>query len=420
MDYYGKTESFDAPSSSAGDKNKINWLFVDLNSYFASVEQQIKPDLRGKPIGVVPMMAETTCCLAASYQAKKFGVKTGTLIADARKMCPGIIFVIADHRKYVEYHERIVEAVESCLPVSKIMSIDEMACRLTGRDQNYKNAVELATEVKNSILRVGEVLTSSVGIAPNRFLAKVASDMQKPDGLTILKPEDLPNALYKLKPRDFPGIGAKMEQRLIEQKITTVEQLYAMDLHQMRALWNGVLGERFYYWMRGEDLEYQFEVGKSIGHSHVLAPDFRNQHGAYAIAVKMLHKAAFRLREGRLMARRISFSIVYQNYMHWGDYLKINASQDTHSLGEAFRIMWQKRAPGTPLKVSITLSDFVQEEQRTLSFFDDPKKEQASRAMDLINKKYGKYLLYLADMHETREQVKDKIAFSSVPKYDVD
>ena len=110
----------------ARDAPAVNWLFVDLNSYFASVEQQDRPELRGKPVGVVPMMADTTCCIAASYEAKAHGVKTGTIVADAKRMCPNMVFVEGRHELYVDYHHRIVEAVESCVPVTAVMSIDEM------------------------------------------------------------------------------------------------------------------------------------------------------------------------------------------------------------------------------------------------------------------------------------------------------
>ena len=157
----------------------VNWLFVDLNSYFASVEQQDRPDLRGKPVGVVPMLADTTCCIAASYEAKAYGVKTGTIVADARRMCPGMIFVEGRHELYVDYHHRIVEAVESCLPVSAVMSIDEMACKLMGRERPLLAALELGRKVKATIReKVGPMLRSSVGLATSRYLAKVASDME--------------------------------------------------------------------------------------------------------------------------------------------------------------------------------------------------------------------------------------------------
>src|SRR6476469_1466037 len=171
----------------------VNWLFVDLNSYFASCEQQDRHDLRGQPVGVVPMLADTTCCIAASYEAKAYGVRTGTIVADARRLCPEILLVEGRHELYVEYHRRIVEAVESCLPVTAVCSIDEMACRLMGRERPLLPAMELARKVKARIReRAGECLHSSVGLATNRYLAKVASDMEKPDGMVALTLDILP------------------------------------------------------------------------------------------------------------------------------------------------------------------------------------------------------------------------------------
>ncbi|MGB7743985.1 MAG: hypothetical protein WBL41_14555, partial [Terracidiphilus sp.] len=155
----------------------VNWLFVDLNSYFASVEQEVRPELRGRPVGVVPMMADTTCCIAASYEAKAFGVKTGTIVADAKRMCPDIVLVEARHEIYVDYHHRVVEAVESCGPVTAVCSIDEMACRLIGRERPLLNAIDLGVRVKAAIREhAGESLRCSVGLATNRYLAKIASD----------------------------------------------------------------------------------------------------------------------------------------------------------------------------------------------------------------------------------------------------
>ena len=112
------------PTDRSDDGQRLNWLFVDMNSYFASVEQDSRPELRGLPIAIVPMMADTTCCLAASYEAKALGVKTGTIVSDAKQLCPGLVLVEARHELYVEYHHRIVEAVESCIPVTAVMSVD--------------------------------------------------------------------------------------------------------------------------------------------------------------------------------------------------------------------------------------------------------------------------------------------------------
>src|SRR5262249_46435119 len=149
-------------------------------AFFASVEQQDKPHLRGKPVAVIPTQAETTCCIAASYEAKAFGVKTGTPVWEARKLCPGIRCIVADHRRYVTVHNRIVDAVGSVLPIDRIVSIDEMTCKLKGNDRKLEIATEAALEIKHAIRqKAGDYLRCSIGIGPNNLLAKVASDMKK-------------------------------------------------------------------------------------------------------------------------------------------------------------------------------------------------------------------------------------------------
>src|SRR5262249_15614359 len=115
--------------------DRVAWLFLDLNSYFAACEQQENPSLRGKPIIVVQMVTDTTCAIAASYEAKAFGIKTGTGVREARQLCPTVIAVEAKHELYSVYHERVLEAVGTCLPVEKVLSIDEMAGRLVGRQR---------------------------------------------------------------------------------------------------------------------------------------------------------------------------------------------------------------------------------------------------------------------------------------------
>ena len=198
---------------------RVAWLFLDLNSYFASVEQELQPRLRGRPVAVVPLLADTTCCIAASYEAKAFGVRTGTTVGDAKRMCKGIELIEARHEVYVEYHHKIIEAVETCVPVSAVMSIDEMACRLIGREQPLLASLDLARRVKQAVRdRAGSTLRCSVGLAPNRYLAKIASDMEKPDGLVALTPDILHAALSGLTPRDLPGVGARMERRLHEMR----------------------------------------------------------------------------------------------------------------------------------------------------------------------------------------------------------
>src|SRR6476660_1630249 len=184
----------------------LRWLVLDLNSFFASCEQQEEPALRGKPIIVVQTMAETTCAIAASYPAKALGIKTGTLVHEARRLCPDVQLVQAHHKLYVEYHHRILRAIDKHIPVQEVMSIDEVACRLDKLQQQPAIARKLAQEIKHEIeSQVGACLTSSIGISANKLLAKLASNMQKPDGLVILPIEKLPGAILHLKIRAIPG-----------------------------------------------------------------------------------------------------------------------------------------------------------------------------------------------------------------------
>ena len=229
----------------------LNALYVDFNSYFASVEQELFPELRGKPIGVIPVMAETTCCIAASYEAKAFGIKTGTSVRDARKLCRDIIFVPARPPVYIQFHHKLIEIVESCTPVEKILSIDEMVCFLTGSQQVKENALKLAAKIKHQINNQFKYIRCSIGIAPNTFLSKVASNMQKPDGCVLIEDSDIPSKLYPLPIRALNGIGSQMQLRLSRYGIDTIEKLYAANRQQLRAAWGSIEGERYYDKLRG-------------------------------------------------------------------------------------------------------------------------------------------------------------------------
>ncbi len=284
------------------DSPSVDWLFLDLNSYFASVEQQVRPELRGRPVGVVPLQTEHTCCIAASYEAKAYGVKTGSTVAEARSLCSHITLVEARPKLYVDYHHRIVAAVNNCLPVTNVMSVDEMACRLMGRERAVANATKLAVDIKEAIRSVGETLRCSVGLAPNRYLAKLASDMLKPDGMTVLLQRDLPQALFRLNLRDLIGVNHAMERRINAHGIMSVKQLCQLTAQQMRKAWGSVLGERMWHWLRGVDFNDPESERKSIGHQHVLGPEYRTRQQSFLVAQKLLQHTAARLRRLNLWA----------------------------------------------------------------------------------------------------------------------
>ena len=417
----------------------VNWLFVDLNSYFASVEQQDRPELRGRAVGVVPMLADTTCCIAASYEAKAHGVKTGTIVADAKKMCPNIILVEGRHELYVDYHHRIVEAVESCIPVTAVMSIDEMACKLMGRERPLLSALELGRKVKATIReKVGPMLSSSVGLATSRYLAKVASDMEKPDGLVALTLDMLPDALRGLTLRDLPGVGAKTEKRLNEKGIRSMNDILDLDCEQAGQLWGSVWGERLWHWLRGEDFEMaDHEHLKSISHSHVLAPEMRTPEKAWAVAHKLLHKAAMRLRTHKLWASSIGLAVGFSvprgmnapvssfgvPTRGWHHEIRLSECQDNQTLIGALVRLWNDKPKGKgydePYFIGVSLNGLVPDRLHSLNLFDslDNAKSRAKllEAMDQLNQKYGLSTLAPATMLAAYKAAPTRIAFHSIP-----
>jgi DNA polymerase IV len=417
----------------------VRWLFLDLNSYFASVEQELRPELRNRPVAVVPVMADTTCAIAASYEAKAFGVKTGTMVGDAKRMCPGITLVEARHELYVEYHHKIIAAVEQCVPVSAVMSIDEMAVSLMGRERSLMTALELARSIKDSIReRAGKTLRCSIGLAPNRYLAKIASDMENPDGLVALTPDLLEPALSRLELRDLPGVGARMERRLHEHNIHTMPQLLALSREQMGHVWGGVGGERLWHWLRGEDFnDAELEYQKSVSHSHVLPPELRTQEGCYAVAHKLLHKAALRLRTAGLWTTSVSLSIRFAvpkgkaNKEHagsipqagWSRGVPMIECQDSQTLVEALQKLWALRPQGpeyqTPFQVGVWLGDLVPDHLHTLNLFAglevESRRTRLSSTMDTLNHKYGLTTLMPASMLLAKAAAPTRIAFTSIP-----
>jgi DNA polymerase-4 len=426
----------------------FRFLHIDLNSFFASVEQQLHPEYRGKPVGVVGTMADTGALIAASYEAKARGVKTLTKVAEARRLIPEIILVDGSHAKYSEVSHAIAEAVEKVCPVAHTPSIDEMVCELIGRECRPAKAREIALAIKQAIKDdVGETLRCSIGMAPNRYLAKIASDMQKPDGLIGLLPSQLPRAIAHLELRDLPGVGAKTEARLNAKGITTMAELLALDRSGTHGLWDSVWGDRLYHWLRGHDTgddgaPVAGDVQKSLGHSHVLGPEHRTPEGAWAVAHKLLHKAAMRLRMEHFYTGSLAVTIKYSltraqaadlartakvkkhssgiTQTGWGMEARFRPCQDTLSLLEALQGCWKHAPHGPehqkPFFVGVTLHHLIPEGEHQAGLFEEPgNRNQLSATMDKLNLKYGHSTLHFAGMLPARDSAPTRIAFTQIP-----
>ena len=394
-------------------------LVVDFNSFFSSCEQHLRPELRDRPVAVVPVKTDSTCCIAASYEAKKFGIKTGTRVGDAKQMCRDLVIVEARPSLYVDLHQRLVEVIESCIHIEDIMSIDEVCCELTGKLREREKARELALKIKREIAqRVGPELRCSIGIAPNPYLAKTASDMQKPDGLVVIEEHELPQCLHRLELRDFCGVGRNMEQRLIEHGIRTAEQFCAASKEDLRRAWGGVEGERMHQALRGE-IVYRPPTNKgSVGHSHVLPPEERNEKDAFAVVNRLLQKAAMRLRKMGYFSGGMQLSVKLAGRGRWSDECRFAETQDTVEFLRILRMLWDRRPSNgpPPLKVSVTLIHLVEAQNRTPSLFEkNSARGDLNARIDMLNNCFGSNTVYFAGAHSARKSAPMRIAFSRIP-----
>ena len=403
----------DAPLPIENHPRPLRYLFLDLNAYFASVEQEERPELRGKPVAVVPMVADSTCVIAASYEAKALGVKTGTNVAEARQRCPGIHLLEARPQVYVAYHKAIIEAAETVLPVEEVCSIDEMRFRLLGSESAPAVARELGVRIKKAIRdHVGEQMTCSVGIATNAFLSKLATELQKPDGLVILEAADLPNRLFELKLTDFTGINRRMAARLNGAGIFTAEQLCTASKSELLRAFGSIIGERWWYLLRGIDLPSEKTDRKSLGHSHILPPDLRNDKGCRDVLMRLIQKASARLRQTGLWTSHMTISVsAFEK--PWSVDCPLPPTQDTMRMNDELLRVWPSRDFKRPRGVSITFTHLSEQSGFTPSLFEPiVDHSRIDGAIDDINQRFGKNKIFIAGMQRSRNTAPERIAFN--------
>lgn len=415
----------------------LRWLFLDLNSYFASVEQQLQPELRGRPVIVAPVDSDTTVAIAASIEAKRYGISTGTPVWEAKRLCRDLIVTPARHRRYVEFHDAIVEEIWRHLPVTHVCSIDEVACRLLDNENDRDHAIALARRIKAGIrANVGECLRSSVGIAPNRLLAKLASDIEKPDGLTVFEAADLPQRLFGLKLRDIAGIGPRMERRLAAQGVNDIAELCARRPRDAGSAWGGTDGDRLWHLLHGVDLPSKPTQSRTIGHSHVLSPQKRGLEPTRLTARRLALKAASRLRRKGYRARLLVLHGKFEDdKSNWRASVKLPATQDSFVILSALDGLFPRlaaagraRPGGFRLRmVGVTLAEIepVTGEQPSLFAMLDPDDPLAretrglalSRAMDRMNERFGRNAVTVGPTGGGRiDRVGTKIAFGRIPE----
>jgi DNA polymerase-4 len=380
----------------------IEWLYLDFDGFFASVEQQAHPHLRGRPVGVVPFAeAEHTCVIACSREAKLRGVKNVMPIAEARQRCPEIILVPQSPDLYRRAHNALISEISAVIPVDAVKSIDELTCRVAAADQ--KSPEVLGGRIKARIAdNIGPHITCSIGFAAHRQLAKMACKAGKPNGNMVWHPKDMPAPLLRLELKDIPGVGSRMERNLSRAGIVSMEGLLATEPKHMRKLWGNVTGERLWYALHGYDLQTPPSGRAMYGHGRVLPPASRTLEHARAAARLLLTKAARRMRREGWNAGRLALWLELRDGA-WQRARWLPGVHDDQAVLSALEILWgEARALLPPqtrvLRLGVTLFDLTRASERQLDMLldDDPIRRQwesITGAIDALNSKYGRTLV---------------------------
>ncbi len=390
-----------------------------MNSFFASVEQHLRPELRGRPVGVIPVDSEGTSLIAVSVEAKARGVKTGTGVRDARRLCPDIRLLKARPPEYVRVHQAISNSIERCAPIHKAYSIDEWMLRLGKEEQDPGAAMALGQRIKASILKdFSPVIRCSIGIAPSRLLAKIGSDGFGRDALTVLEADDLPHRLEHLSLGDLCGIGSGMAARLERKGIREIRDLWSLSRAQSIEIWGSVAGAHWWAGFHGLDEPEMPTRKHSMSRANVLEPRLRHEAGARGVLTRLVCQLGARLRAEGYVTGGLSISVSDLDHRHFSASMELPLVDDTPSLLTAFGKLWDRRgtSPIRPIKVAVTVSGLALLAQVGENLFEESKRSvRLSHAMDSINQRLGEMSIYVGGMHESRFQMDDKIAFGRIP-----
>lgn len=370
-------------------------MHVDMNSFFASVEQAANPALKGRPV-VVAGAGQRTVILTASYEARAFGIRTGMMLHEARRLCPGLVLVPADNRKYTWTSSQIMKMMLDYTPLVEVFSIDEAWLDVTGSLRLFGGADSIAWQLKSRI-RFHFDITCSVGIAPNKLLAKLASEMKKPDGLVTIAPDQVSRVLEHLPIKELCGIGRQTEQRLNQMNIHTCGELGRCDEERLTRRF-GVIGTRLKQMGQGIDDSPvvpadEAEEVKSVGHSMTLKRDITGRTEILRFLLQLSEMVGRRARRYGVAGKTVHLTVRYDDFSTFGRQATLNShvnrSEDIYRGAVAILDSLTLERPVRLLGVRIT-GLCCQQEQLPL-FEAERKKAFVIRAMDAVNDRFGEY-----------------------------
>ncbi len=368
-------------------------MHLDMNAFFASVEQAMNPALRGKAIAVTGA-AKRTVVTTASYEARAQGVRTGMNRFEAMRACPGLIIVPGNNARYMDASKRIMNIIRSFSPMVEVYSVDEAFVDISGLGRLFGSPLDIGRAIKERIkAEVG--LTCSIGIGPNKLIAKLASNMKKPDGLTLITASEVAGILCDLPVDKLWGIGPNITARLALMGIRTCGELGRAPVSVLRKHF-GIIGERLGAMGRGE---YDDPVRpaspedrvKSIGHSMTLPQDVWDRKDIRMYLLKLSEMVCARARRHGLMGRTVSLTLRYPDFYTFTRQRRMSRpTNDTHTLYRASKRLISSIRLRAPLRlIGVSLSGIVDGARQLPLFTEELRREKLLGAMDEINTRFG-------------------------------
>ncbi|MBR5435803.1 MAG: hypothetical protein IK120_02960 [Muribaculaceae bacterium] len=393
-------------------------MYIDLNSCFATIEQQSRPMLRGRPVAISNRITPNSCIIAASYEAKARGVKVGMRRGEAQLLCPDLIFVETEPDKYIFVHQKLRNIMESYSPIVVMKSIDEGLLDLAESPKHIRRMphAELAKEIKTRLhTEIGCWMRCNIGISSNRFLAKTAAELHKPDGFDEITAQNQRQIFNALKLTDLPGINIRMQARLNAVGIFTPLQLLDADERTLvKMVCRSIDGTKWYKRLRGIEVDDWISGIKSIGRKYVLEGKHLTRGEIYARIMHLSEDVGYRLRSKRLYARGVyvwAFTYAGQ-YLHHAHIYKTAFNTDQDILAAARELFADFPAPLRIIGITLYKIQTQPEQQLCFDQATIDSREQLCLAADNINLRFGSRTIHYADSCGT-DHVKTKIPFGS-------
>lgn len=408
------------------NKEKPMIMFIDLNSAFATAEQQAHPSLRGKPMGVTNRISKECCVIAASYEAKALGIKVGMRFSDAKAIYPKFVMLETDAPKYHRVYEKLVRIMKDYSPKTFMKSIDEGVIDFHGMEPvlNGRSLVEIGYEIKQRVKdEIGDWMRINVGIAPNIFLAKQAASWHKPDGLDVIDHTNLVNYYGQMKLTDLTGIAEKYEARLNSYGIFTPLQFLAADEYMLKKrVFNSITGTYWYMRLRGQEIDdYDTKLG-SIGRQWVLRNPTSNDDLLRSYLSYLCETTGMKIRFRNVETRGIWVWAVFQNGEFWQAKRMHKSSFYTNQ--EVYRRaleLFNQRPSGMIVQsMGITCYKPEPSKRSQLDLFEDvAKKDWLTKSVDEINDFYGAFTVCSANTLEGKKVIKQKIPFGGTNYFEL-